>query len=383
MKLLPWDYGVRNLLRAPGRTALGAGGVALVTALLVTAAAFVRGMNGSLAETGGLRNVILLGAGSEDSVERSEVKAGVAGIVAASVPGIEERLGVPYVSPEINVALVVNVDGQERQASFRGVTDAAYLVHPQVRIVEGRAPRAGELLVGRFAAARLDVPDERLAVGRSVDIDGRPWTIAGRFEAPGTVLDAEIWCDAQELRVATRRETLSGIVLTLADDAQTDDLDLFTKQRLDLELVALPERGYYARLHDFLAPVRAMVWTTALLVAGAALLGGIDTMHASFAARIRELATLRALGFANGAIALSLVQEALLTAALGALVGAACVLPLDGLAVRVSMGAFGLRVDGTALALGLGAACGVGLLGSLPAAWRCLRMELVAALRAD
>jgi len=35
-----------------------------------------------------------------------------------------------------------------------GITPAAFLVHPQVRIVEGRAPQAGadELMVGALAA---------------------------------------------------------------------------------------------------------------------------------------------------------------------------------------------------------------------------------------
>ena len=43
MKLLPWDYGVRNLLRRPLRTLLTALGLALVIFLLFLVVGFVRG----------------------------------------------------------------------------------------------------------------------------------------------------------------------------------------------------------------------------------------------------------------------------------------------------------------------------------------------------
>jgi len=144
----------------------------------------------------------------------------------------------------------------------------------------------------------------------------------------------------------------------------------------------MSEDAYYAKLEEFYAPVRAMVWVTAALVTAGAFLGGLNTMYASFSARIRELATLQALGYSRRALLLSLVQESLVTAAAGALVGAGLGLFLDGLAVRISMGAFGLRVDGVAVAAGLGAGLALGLFGALPAAARCLRMPIVEALRA-
>jgi len=382
IRLLPWEYGVRNLLRSPWRTVMGAGGIALVTLLVISAVAFVRGMGESLAASSVGNNVILLGSGSEESVERSEVGAAVAGIAAASVPGIVERLGVRYVSPEVHVGLVVTVDGEETQAMLRGITETAYLVHPQVRITDGRAPGAGELLAGRLSGARMGIPDERLALGRSIEIDGESWTISGHFEAPGTVLEAELWTDLQGLRVATQRDSLSCVVITLDESTELADVALFTKQRLDLELVAMSEDGYYAKLEEFYAPVRAMVWATAALVTAGAFLGGLNTMYAAFSARIRELATLQAIGYGRRALLLSLVQESLLTAAIGALVGAGLGLFLDGIAVRISMGAFGLRVDGIAMAAGLGAGLALGLFGALPAAARCLRMPIVEALRA-
>ena len=67
--------------------------------LVLAAAAFVRGMRRSLAVTATAENVILLGTGSEESIERSQIDPRVAGIAEASVPGVHQRLGVGFVLP--------------------------------------------------------------------------------------------------------------------------------------------------------------------------------------------------------------------------------------------------------------------------------------------
>lgn len=387
MRPLPWDYGVRNLGRSKVRLALAVAGSFLVVLLVLAAAAFVRGMGRSLVGASVPENVMLLGAGSEEAIERSEIQAATAGIAAASIPGIRSRLGVSYVSPEIHMATVAEpvgagADGVQHFVNLRAVEPAAFLVHPQVRIVEGRAPGPDELIVGRLAAARSGLPEESLAVGRKLRMERRDWTIVGRFEAPGTVMDAEVWLPLQDLRVAAKRETISCVVMTM-ETTDTAQVELFAKLRTDLELAWMREEDYYAALLTFYGPVRAMVWVTAVLVAAGAFLGGLNTMYAAFASRIREIATLQALGYTRLAVLASLVQESLLTAAAGSLLGAgAAAAFFDGLTVRISMGAFGLVVDGPVMALGLGAGLVLGVVGALPPAWRCLGMSVASALKA-
>ena len=77
MKLLPFEYAVRNLMRSPSRLGLSVAGATLVTLLALSAAAFINGMNGALKVSSAPGNVIVLGAGSEESIERSAVGAGV------------------------------------------------------------------------------------------------------------------------------------------------------------------------------------------------------------------------------------------------------------------------------------------------------------------
>lgn len=387
MRLIPFEYAVRNLGRAHMRLVASITGAALVVALVLAAGGFVRGMERSLTVSGGRDNVILLGAGSEESVERSQIGLNVASLVAASVPGIRSRLGVPYVSPEVNMALLVRTDRdsqREYNGVFRGVTPAAYLVHPQVRIVEGRGPRAGqyELMVGSLAATRLGATPETVAVGRSLWFDNRAWTITGRFEAPNTVMDAEIWAPLADLQIATRREsTISCVVLTL-DTAEYEDVAAFAARRLDLELRAVRESDYYAGLLRFYRPVRGMVWATAVLIALGGLFGGLNTMYAAFASRVRELGALQTLGFSRSAIAVSFLQESLLTTSAGGLAAAlVCVLVLNGVAVKFSMGAFALILDAPVLVGGLAAGAALAVVGIIPPLWRCLRLPIVESLR--
>lgn len=386
MRLLPWDYAVRNLGRHPLRLVLSLAGSALVVLLVLAAASFVRGMEKSLSVSGNSKNVILLGAGSEESLERSEINPGVGSIVAADVDGIKQQLGVYFVSPEVHMATLVkqsNTADATLLTLIRGVTPAAYLVHSQVRIVEGRAPGLGEILVGKLASVKMGLPEERLAVGKTLWFDGRTWTISGRFEAPGTVMEAELWVPLKDLQLAAKRDNLSCVVLTLDKDAEIEDVETFAKRRLDLELGAMWESEYYGKILKFFRPVQSIVWITALLIALGGLFGGLNTMYAAFAARVRELGTLQALGYSRTAVIVSLMQESMLASAGGSLLAAVFALAaLDGLAVRFSLGAFGLVMDGSVLASGLGAGLALGLIGALPPAWRCLRMPVAESLKA-
>ena len=387
MRLIPIDYSIRNLGRSPVRLILSVTGSLLVVLLVLAAGAFVRGMDKSLRLSGQANNVMLLGAGSEESVERSEIGPSVAGLVQASVPGIRSRLGVAYVSPEVFLMSLMKLDKADEkshQLMLRGVTPAAFLVHPQARITDGRAPEPGrdEILVGSLVATKMGVPDARLAVGQTLSFDDRTWTIAGRFEAPGTVMEAEIWTPLSDLQIAARRDNVSCVVVTMDSRDGFDDVDTFARQRLDLELVAMRETDYFSNLSAFFRPIQLMVWTTAILIATGGLLGGLNTMYAAFASRVREIGSLQAIGFPRYAIVASLVQESVLATAAGALLAAAAgLLLLDGLTVRFSMGVFGLVIDSSVLLLALAAGLFLGVIGALPPAYRCLRLPIAEALK--
>lgn len=381
--MLPFQYAVRNLFRSKSRLLQTIGGSALVVLLVMASVAINHGMKQVLSASGSPHNVILIGAGSEESIQRSEVPESSAGIAAAAIPGISEQLGVRAVSSEIHYMNYLQLpDGRKVQALIRGVTPEALRVHPEVRIDEGSFPGSGEIIAGRLAWRKLGLKEGELKPGSSVLLDGQTLKISGTFSAPGTVLESELWATLGDLRVLAKRDTLSCVVLRFDNPADFDEADLFAKQRLDLELSALRESDYYEHLGAFFKPLRVMTWITAGLIAAGALFGGINTLYAAFASRVREMATLQAIGFGRGSLLLSLVQESTLACLTGALLASVlAVLLLDGRTIPFSIGSFTLEIGPAAAITGIATGLFLGLLGALPPAIRCLKPALHTALR--
>lgn len=381
---LPIRYAVRNLFRDPVRLAQTVAGSGLVVLLVMGAQSLNHGMRETLRASGSPRNVILLGAGSEESVQRSEIADRAAGIAEANIPGIMDVAGQRAVSPEIQYMAPLHVAGRLRGDGFlRGVTPAALSVHTEVALIDGRFHGPGEVIVGRLAWKRLGVRPEDLGPGATVRLDETDLVVSGVFAAPGTVMESEVWADLNDIRTLARRETLSCVVLRLRPDADPADAELFTRQRLDLELSALTERDYYERLAQFYAPVRAMTWLTAALIAAGAVFGGLNTLYAAFASRIREIGTLQAVGFGAPALVISFVQESLIASMLGTLAaGFAASALSDTFTLYFSTGAFTLSLTPAGATIGLLTGVAMGLVGAIPPAIRCLAPPLPQALRA-
>lgn len=381
--MLPLSYALRNLFRDKSRLFQTVGGSALVVMLVMAAAALNDGMKQVLSASGSPRNAILLGAGSEESMQRSEVSAQLSGIAEATIRGVSKVMGRPAATPEIHYMSALQTEsGGKGQGLFRGVTPAALLVHPEVRLTEGNFPRAGEVMVGKLAWRKLGFSESDLKIGKKVLVDRSEMKISGIFAAPGTVMESEIWMVIGDIRMLAQRETVSAVVLRMDTPEDFSEVDLFAQQRLDLELSALRESDYYAALGDFYKPIRMMTWLTAGLVAAGAVFGGLNTLYAAFASRIRELATLQAIGFGRLAIFFSLVQESLVACLAGTLLASAFALwLLDGITIPFSIGAFTIGITPSVAMMGLLTGILLGIIGSIPPAIRCLMPALPKALR--
>jgi putative ABC transport system permease protein len=382
---LPWDYSVRNLFRRPGRSLLTLAGLTLVVLLVLVVAAFLSGLEASLTVSGDPRVVLVHSPGGEENIENSSVPGRTPALLAASLDGVLRRYGEPYASPELYLGTQVATEGDADRALglVRGVTPAALLVRRQVQVTEGHWPGPGEVLVGRLTGAKLGRKGEDVAVGRSLTFEGRPWKVSGRFAATGSALEAELWCPLADLQQAMKRQDLTLVALTLAPGAEAADVDEWCKERLDLELRATPEAGYYDALRRHYGPVRLLARLVAALVVAAGVFAALNAMYGAVVGRVRELATLQALGFSRRAIALALVQEALLLAAAASLLAAVLALAaVHGTAVRVMMGAFALRVDAAAVAAGCATGLLLGLIGALPPAVRAMRLPVAEGLKA-
>lgn len=351
--------------------------------LLIAAVAFNQGMDGVLTASGSPRNVILVGKGSEESIERSEVPLAAESAAATSVRGLVRQLGNSAVSGEIVYQAPIELpDGSEAAAILRGILPSALLIRPQLRLLEGRFPSPGELMVGRLTARSLGLPEGGIQVGDQLVFEKNSFTVSGIFAAPGTVLESEVWLDRNELATLTQRETLSTVMVRLTPEGEKEDVDVFALQRNDLELAAIGEDVYYAKLSLFYGPIKAMTWLTAGLVAAGAVFGGLNTLYAAFASRIREMATLQAIGYTRFALLLSLLQESLLATLSGTLLAfIIAVLFLEGRTISFSVGTFSLAMSPAVIVIGLVAGVLLGTLGTLPPALRTLAPSLPKALR--
>ena len=383
-RLLPWDYGVRNLFRRPSRSALTLGGLTIVVLLVLVVVGFIRGLEKSLAATGDENVVLVYALSSGADIENSSIPGRTPALLSASVDGVRRRGGVEYVSPELYLGTRITTVGMTEPGMglVRGVTTSAPLVRGKVQLVEGEWPQSGEVMVGRLAHSKLGAEEEDLAIGQQVTFDGKAWTVSGVFAAAGSAFESEVWAPLADLQTTLKRQDLSMVAVTMESPDGVTDVDLFCRERVDLELKAVSESGYYAAMQKHYKPVRMLGWVVVALVAGSGVFAGLNTMYGAVVGRIRELATLQALGFRRRAILLTLVQEATLLSCAGALV--ACVVGLvfvDGAAVRFTMGAFTLAVDSVGIAVACGVAALLGVVGALPPAVKAMRLPVVEAIK--
>jgi putative ABC transport system permease protein len=156
-----------------------------------------------------------------------------------------------------------------------------------------------------------------------------------------------------------------------------------------VEVDVFPERAYYAQQSEPLSRfIRLVGYPVSILMAIGAIFAALNTMYASVAARSNEIATLRAIGFRPGAVAVATLIESSVLALIGGVIGAAVVyLVFNGFTVSTLNGAsfsqvvFDFAVTPALLQQGMIAALAIGVVGGLFPALRAARLPVVTALR--
>jgi ABC-type antimicrobial peptide transport system permease subunit len=144
----------------------------------------------------------------------------------------------------------------------------------------------------------------------------------------------------------------------------------------------MAETEYYASLQKDYRPIQILAWFVVLLVAGAGIFAGLNTMYGAAIGRIRELATLQTIGYSRRAMLLSLVQEGAILASAASLFATLIALVfINNMAIRFTMGAFSLRIDEVAVLIGCGVGLAVGIIGAVPPAIRAMKMPVVDGLK--
>ena len=149
------------------------------------------------------------------------------------------------------------------------------------------------------------------------------------------------------------------------------------------------EEDYYAEQSELLYNIVTGLGTLIAVIMGiGAVFGALNTMYTAVAARAREIATLRALGFHAGPVVISVLLESLLLALAGGVIGAGLAwLAFDGFTAATlnfasfSQITFAFYVSASLLVQGIVFAMVIGFFGGLFPAVRAARLPIADALR--
>lgn len=383
--LIPIKYNTRYLVTRWKSTLTTAVTFGLVVATFIIVMSLSQGIERALNTSGNPLNVIVMRAAAQ-AEGQSEVTLDQYQIVR-NLPGIARDLdGEPVAAPEI--LTLINKprnNGKTSNLQVRGVHPSAFLLRPAVHIVEGRVMRPGlrEAIVSKSVSSRF----QGFRLGDKPLIGRGAFTVVGIFDAQGTAFDSEIWADCKEVMQEFDRINYSTVVVRAADRAAVGRIQDAVDKDRRLKLMAVDEEKYYLDQTRTSKPVKAFAVFLAVTMAVGACFAGMNTMYANVASRVREIGTLRILGFTPAAVMTSFLIESAFLALLGGALGCALSLPINGLATGTtnfnsfSEIVFYFTITPGLMLRGMVFAAFMGLAGGFPPAWSASRQPVLAALR--
>ena len=380
--------GISSLPQRWGASSVIIVGIAGVVGVLVAMLAMGAGFEATLKQTGNDNTAILLRGGSQ--AETNSVITRDQSPLIAGLPGIaKDAQGRAMLSAELSqvVNLPTASTGEDANAQFRGVNDAAWAVRPSIKIVEGRKfnPGVREIVVGQGAKGQY----RGLDVGKTVKLGNQDWTIVGVF-ASGDAFESELWTDIETLSSAYDRRAYQSIIVGLEGKDGFKRLKAALDADPRLKLDAQTTHDYYSKQTEGLTKLIKVLGTViGAIMAIGAVFGALNTMYAAVAGRAREIATMRAIGFRGLPVVVAVMLETMLLALLGGILGGLIAWAIfNGYSVATlgsnfSQVVFQFKVTPELLWSGLKWALGIGLVGGLFPALRAARLPVTAALRAS
>ncbi len=398
MRLNPFDWvfqvmvvtlvNLRSLGERRGSSLAAIVGVAGVVAVFVSILSMAEGFKYTMAATGSPDRAIVLRSGSTGEMDSILLREDTRTV--ADTAGILRTADGLAVSPELFVILNVpkRSTGTDANVALRGVEPAAFLVRDEVRIIEGRnfEPGRNQVIAGIGAALEF----EGIDLGAVHRWGENEWEIVGIFEAGGSLSESELWCDARVLQPAYRRgSSYQAVYAKLESEDAFDEFKdtLSSDPRVNVKVIR--ETDFYADQSILVYNlITGLGFLIAFMMGVGAVFGALNTMYTAVAARTREIAVLRALGFRASPVVASVLAESLTLALVGGLIGGGLAyLVFDGFRAATmnfqsfSQVAFAFAVTPGLLFQGIFYALLMGFLGGALPAIRAARLPVAQALR--
>lgn len=373
----------KNVVRRKLRSALTACGVAVAIATVVTLVGVSQGFRRSATES--FRS---------HGVDMVVVRAGAVQRNASSLSEqLRRRLtrleGIAEVIPALTDRVSLGKGGPLGIAVHGWPADSH--VWDSLKIIEGRRPTEqdrGTVLVGSQLARNLDKK-----VGDRIDIELTQFRIVGVYQSSNVFENSAavlLLPDLQHLmdRNGQVSEFLIVLAKDLADRRQAiqqlqQHVEALTDQRgRPLGLAALPTEQYVSRNLE-IRLAGDMSWATSTIALLIGSIGVLNTMLMSVMERTQEIGVLRAIGWRRSRIMRLIVYESCVVCLIGAAAGIALSLLLVSSLSRLPSARGLVRSDTSpaVVAIGLGMAVAMGLIGALYPAWRGAGLQPTEALR--
>ena len=378
--------GISTLRNRIGSSSVIVIGIAGVVGVLVALLAMGEGFRATLQAGGRDDTAIVLRGGSVSESASILVRNDIE--IVTQAPGIAlDGTGNPLVSAELMVPVRVRNkrETEDGNIPLRGVDGNAWILRPQLKIIEGRAFKPGlrELVVGQSARDQF----AGLNPGNDLKLGAQAWKIVGVF-ASGDAHDSELWGDRQSIAAVYRRgSSVSSILVKLSGASGSAPLQAALQADPRVTVTAATTREFFSKQSEGVVNITRMVGTVVAGIMGiGAVLGALNCMFAAVMTRSREIATLRAIGFQGLPVLISVLLETMLLALVGGLLGALIAwLVFNGYSVSTRSGftqvAFQFQVTPALMWVGLQWALAIGFIGGLFPAVRAVRLPVTTALR--
>jgi putative ABC transport system permease protein len=362
-------------------------GLAGVVAVFCALLAMATGFSSTLKATGREDAAIIMRGGSDaelnSALDREQTD------IIKEAPGIATAAdGTREVSAEVMViAELVRKDDKSNGANImvRGVEPPAFALRPQLKIVAGRnfTPGLRELIVGSGVLRQFQGAE----IGQAVRMRGSDWTVVGEFES-GDAHDSELWTDINVARSTFGRSGSSSILAALdgPDGLAKMKAALAADPRVNVDV--LRERDYFdGQTKQFRRTIGILAGIVTIIMALGAVFAALNSMYAAVAARGKEIATLRAIGFGGLPVLVSVMLEALLLALVGGILGALIAyvlfnnMSVSTLGQNFTQVVFNFKVTPALVIRGLIIAVVIGMIGGLLPAIRAARLPVTTSLR--
>jgi putative ABC transport system permease protein len=381
-------FGLSTIPERRGASLATAFGIGGVVAVFIGTLSIGEGFRQALTLAGSPDMAIVLRGGADNEMV-SFLSAEHTRLIA-DAPGVRRSNAGPLTSAELFVIINLpkRATGTDANVPLRGVQASTFAVHEEVRLVAGRrfVPGRNEVIVGLGAAREF----AGLDLGASLQVGRNTWTVVGLFAANGGLPESEIWADASVLQDAYQRgNSYQALLVRLEDPGALETFQAALAADPRLNVKALRQTDYYfAQSRVVYNLITGLGSIIAGLMGLGAVFGALNTMYSAVAARTREIATLRALGFGRSPVVVSVLLESLaLALAGGSLGGALAYVAFDGFRAATmnwqtfSQVAFAFAVTPALLVKGVLYAAAIGVVGGLPPAFRAIRLPVPLALR--